>query len=179
MPYVYSWTNATAAPGFYDWVLKGNALFDPDIAIGGNSAYGLDEIAHLYGFYKVLRSTMTVTITALDANPVQCVVIPATFSASFAAAQQDGLLVHPKGRHKTISQYNGTRSLSNRMDTATVMCVRDIDDVGFQADTGADPSHLWYWHVVTWNNDGDAVNCEVLVRIAYDVVFSGAKALSV
>jgi hypothetical protein len=179
MPYVYTWTNATGAPGFYDWVIKGNGLYDPDTSIGGNSAYGLNEMAGVYNFYKVLSSTITVTVTAKDDNPVQLSIVPTTFVNGFSAAQQDGVMVHPKAKHKVISQYNGSKTLTNRMSTATIHSVRDIDDIGFQATLIADPTHLWYWHVVTWNNDGDAANCEVMVSIRYETIFSSPYAYTV
>jgi len=171
--YVYTYLNATAIPGFYDWVLKGNGLYDPDIAIGGNSAYGLNEMSAIYDSYKVLGSTIKVTAINLDvSNPAHLAVIPTQFSASFAAAQQDGILHHPKARAITVDRYDGARVLKNACSTAIAMDVKDVDDIGFQAVLTADPVHLWYWHVVTWNNGGAAANIELTLEIKYKVMFS-------
>ena len=177
MPYVYTWANATGAPGFFDWVLRGNGLFDPDTSIGGNSAYQLNELHTLYSYYKVLGSSISVDIVNLDTtNPLQVAIIPTPYSSGFAAAQQDGVIVHPRSRRMMVDRYNGVKRLSHRMSTNEALNVRDIDDIGFQAACTADPTHQWYWHVVTWNNGGAAANCEIKLTITFDAIFFGPKA---
>lgn len=180
MPYAYTWLNNTGAPGFYDWVMKGNGLYDPDVAVGGNSAYGLNELAVVWTSYKVLGSRVKVTVVNLDSsNPVNVIIVPTQTSNAFAAAQQDGLLHHPRARNMLVDRYDGSKSLTNAATTAMARNVKDVDDEGFQAAMNADPVHLWYWHVITWNNGGAASNCELKLEVFYDTVFSNPYPMTV
>jgi hypothetical protein len=175
MPYGYTWLNATAIPGFYDWVIRGNSCYDPDFAIGGDTCYGFDQMMAVWTHYKVLGSKIKVTCVNLDGtNPVNLVIIPTISSASYAAAQQDGLLNHPRAISCTVDRYDGSKVLSNSATTARVNGVKDLDDVGWSGDSTHNPTHEWFWHVIAFNNGGAAANCELKIQVLYDTLFTNA-----
>ena len=152
-------------------------MFDPDTAIGGNSAYGLNELHALYSYYKVISSTIMVDVVNLDtSNPAHVAIIPTPYSSAFAAAQQDGVIVHPRSKRMMVDRYDGTKRVQHQMQTNEAMNVRDIDDIGFQAACTADPTHQWYWHVVSWNNGAAAANMEMKLTMFFDAIFFGPKA---
>lgn len=172
-----SWDNTTAIPGFYDWVIRGNSIYDPDYALSADSCYGLAAMAGIYTSYKVLASSIRVTVTNNDDDdPVNCAIVPAVFPDSFAAANQDGLLVHPLAKHMSVSKLSGGKTLQHMMMSHKMFNVSNLDSVNFSALFTANPATIWYWHVVTWNNAGTASDCEMLVSVTYDVECFGLKA---
>jgi hypothetical protein len=173
MTYGYTWLNNTAIPGFYDWVIRANSVYDPDVALGGDSAYGTDQIKAMWQMYRVIGSRIKISVVNLDAtNPVNVVLIPNASSAAYAAAQQDGLLNHPRAKNMMVDRYDGSKCLSHTMTTTQAFGVRDVDDIGFSAAFNADPSHIWYWHIVSFNNAGVAANCELRLEVWFDTICS-------
>jgi len=173
MTYGYTWLNATAIPGFYDWVIRGNSIYDPDVSLGGDSCYGTDQVAACWQLYKVIGSRIKMTVVNLDAtNPVNVILIPNCSSASYAAAQQDGLLNHPRAKNVMVDRYDGAKKLSSTMTTVQAFAVKDVDDVGFSSAFNANPSHLWYWHIISYNNAGVASNCEMRMEVWYDTILT-------
>lgn len=181
MPYIYTWDNTTADPGYYDWILLGNGLWDPDTALGGNSATGLNELANVWANYRVIGSRIKVTVINRDASNVcYAAVIPTQQSSAYAVGQKTGLMLLPRTKSMTVALYDGSKSITNSASTSIIRDVKDIDDVGFAAACNADPAHLWYWHVVTWNSGGgNAANCVIKVEILYDTIFHNPYAFTV
>lgn len=175
--FVESWDNTTAAPGFYDWVLRGNSIYDPDFALSADSAYGLAAMASLYLNYKVLSSQVTVTVVNnSDADPVNVSIIPSRFSASFDVGNKDGIMVHPRAKKCTVSKLSGGKTISHSASSCSMFNVSDLDSVNFSSEFTTNPASCWYWHVVTWNNAGNASDCEMLLSISYLTDISGIKA---
>jgi hypothetical protein len=180
MKYAYAWTNTTGIPGFYDWIMLGNGLWDPDTAVGGNSAFGLAELMNVWTKTKVLASTCQLEITNLDSShPVHVAIVPWGYSGAFAAANQEGILVNPKAKSTTATVYDGTVRLSNSATTSTIKAVKDLGDIGFEGTSAADPTHKWYWHVVSWNDAGVAANVEFVLKIQYDTILFEPYAFTV
>jgi hypothetical protein len=177
MKFVETWDNTTGVPGFYDWVLRGNSIYDPDFALSADSVYGLAPMAALYTHYKVLSSTISVAVRNNDTDdPVNVAIIPASFSASFAAANQDGVMVHPLCRSTSVSLNDGVKTLRHSALSTVMFDVKDLDSVNFRSECTTNPATQWYWHVVTFNNAGVASDCEMRVTMVYDTIFSGPLA---
>jgi hypothetical protein len=177
--YSYAYKDTTANPGLYDWVMKGNGMYDPDIAIGGYSATGLDNYANLYTRYKVLGSTCKLTHWTCDnINMNIACIIPTKSSTSIADAGSKSYLGLSRASASSVSCcYGQPKILVNSATTADMLGIKDLDDEGLTADTAADPTHLWYWHVVTVPCLAAANAVYKLVEIAYDVVFMQPKQL--
>jgi len=169
-----AWVNTTAAPGFYDWIFRGNSVYDPDYTLGGNSAWGFDQVMTIWNFYKVLASKITVTITDKDAaNPMHCCIIPMDSPVAWSAASALGAPSHPDAKTMILSINNGSKRLSHYATTANITGVKDIDDAGYQANSATDPAHAWYWHVIMWNDSSAQANCNVGVHIDYETELHG------
>jgi len=177
--YSYAYKDTTANPGLYDWVMKGNGMYDPDVAIGGYSATGLDNYANLYTRYKVLGSTCKLTHWTNDTlNMNIACIIPTKSVTSIADAGSKSYLGLSRASASSCSTPGAPACVVvNSAKTADMLGIRDLDDEGLTADTAADPTHLWYWHVVTVPTLASAASVYKLVEIAYDVVFMQPKQL--
>jgi len=177
--FVETWDNTTGAPGFYDWVLRGNSVYDPDFALSADSCYGHDAMAQLYTQYKVHASTVKVTIVNNDDDdPVNVAVVPTGFSNSFSAANQDGVTVHPLAKNMVVSKLSGGKTLVHTAKSTKLFGVRDLDSVNFRSEMTTNPATAWYWHVVTYNNAGSASDCEMRVEVIYDVEYTSPAAFT-
>jgi len=178
--YWYLWNDTTANPGFYDWVICGNNPYDPDTALGGDSAYGLDEYAALYSYYKVSSSTIELTSWGYDGNNMQCTFIaPSDSSSVFTAANFPSILGASKATRPAYGGlYLPPGKVRSAASTALIAGVKDVDDVGFQAATNASPTHVWYWHVVSQPLVAAAAKSVKLVHVIYNTEFFSPKQLS-
>jgi len=181
MRYAYTWNNSTGNPGFYDWVIRGNDIYDPDVALGGNSATGLDNLADVYSYYKVIGSRIKADVWGYDGNNQQVVVIiPNDTSASFTLTEWPALMNHPMASKPAYgSIYTGPKRTSHSMSTALAAGVKDVDDVGFQASTAGSPTHQWYWHVVSSPLTTSSAKSIITVLVEYDTLFFSPKQLDV
>jgi len=173
LPFTESWLNATGAPGFYDWVLRGTSVYDPDYALSADSCAGVDLWGSMYLRYKVLRSTITVTVTNLDANdPVNVSITPSINPVSMNAANQDAVLYYPASKHMVVPCDGSSKTLVHSAESTKMFAVKDLDGDTYESDFASNPGKNFYWHVVTWNNAGSASNCEMLLNIKYVTVMS-------
>jgi len=163
--FLYKFTDAT---GFYDWVIRANSLYDPDFALGGESATGLDAISGIYKHYKVVGCSIEVTGVNNDTDdPVHIVIIPNLFSASYAVANSNSILAMPYARSITIANQAGAGTVSNYMSSKVMFCVRDLDSVNFSSDVTTNPGTIWYWHVCMFNKSGNALNLEARLKCRF------------
>jgi len=177
--FVETWDNTTGAPGFYDWVIRGNSVYDPDFALSADSCYGHDAMAQLYTQYKVHASHVKVTVVNNDDDdPVNVAVIPTSFSNSFSAANQDGCTVHPLAKNMVVSKLSGGKVLTHYAESRKILAVHDIDSVNFRSDMTTNPATPWYWHIVTYNNAGSASDCEMRVEVMFDTEYFGPAAFT-
>lgn len=171
--YSYLYKDTTAG-GWYDWVLRGNSIYDPDVSLGGETVIGETEVANLYNYYKVTASSIEVTGVNNDSDdPLHIVIIPTTYSASFAIGSMTACLSYPYSRHVMITNQAGQGSVSNYMRTAVIEGVKDLDSVNYQAMYNANPTTMWYWHVVIFNRQGNANAAELRLHMKYWVEWTG------
>jgi predicted secreted protein len=174
LPFTESWLNATGAPGFYDWIIRGQSVFDPDYALSADSCAGVDLWQSMYLRYKTHASAISITVTNLDAtDPVNVSVFPSINPVSTNAAHQDAILYYPRSKHMTVGCNGVVKTLVHAARTAEILNVKDLDSGEFTAAFDANPATQFYWHVVTWNNAGSASNCEMLVNVKYSAELSG------
>lgn len=186
--YRYYWKAGAAGYGdygFYDWIIRGNSIYDPDYSFGGESCLGLAEIAYLYQKYKVYSATLRVHAVNNDVDdPISVTVIPWEYSGSVAYTQNNAIRGMPLAKSMVVANQAGQNALTYSMRTATIKGVHNLDDAGFAADMTHDPSHEWYFHIIISNGKqtgpttGTALNTDMWLEVDYHVEFSNHYAMT-
>jgi len=171
--YEYWWT-ATSGTGFYDWVIRGNSLYDPDVALGGESVGGFDTIMTVYNRYKVHGSAIRVRAVNNDTDdPVDITIFPSKVSGAYAQANANAVRGYPLAKFIVVSNQHGHGEINHYAKTGDVMGHKDIDDEGFVGDGSHDPTHMWYWHVCIHNHTADhALNLQLWLEVDFKAEFS-------
>lgn len=169
-----SWPDTTAIPGFAHYIFKGNALYDPDPTLGGNSASGARMWSYLYKRYRVTSSQAYFEVINNDIDTgVRIALWPSANGAAPAVLQKNGISGLPGCKSAVVVNQTGKSAVSNFAKTRHVMGCRDDSDIGFTAALcTADPTHLWYWDVAVWSDAGVALTAECRIRICYQVTLS-------
>lgn len=171
--YAYPWKYSTAG-GFQDWVIRGNSIYDPDVAIGGEMAAGLDQMKNLYLNYKVSYSTCEVTAVNNDTDdPIYITIVPTTYSNAIGVANAYSVASQPYAKTITVANQAGQAKIHNAMSSKTMFGVKNLDSVNFQAAYNANPATMWYWHIVIWNNSTNALNVELNMKCKFFTELSG------
>ncbi len=169
MRFTASNADSTAA-GVVDLVIRGNSIYDPYEAVGGEEVGGFDELAAIYGRYKVLGSRITVTVTDLDDNdPLTVCVFP---HADATAVGRNGFS-YPMVRTTNLSLYTGPKTVTHAITTARMFGVIRADDNDFSSAVTTNPAKQWYWHVVFFiRNAANALNLEYRLVMEYDTLWT-------
>jgi len=178
MDYGYFW-KFTEAAGFYDWVIRANSIFDPDVAVGGDSCTGLDQISGIYKHYKVSGCAVELSIVNNDTDdPVNVCIIPNNFSASYAVANINSIIAMPYAKNIIVANQAGAGRISHYMASKVMFDVANLDSVNFSAATDANPGTIWYFHICIFNHSGNALNVETKFRARYYTEFSELTAFN-
>ncbi len=166
----------TTAGGVVDLVIRGNSIYDPFEAVGGEEVAGLDELGAIYGRYKVLGSRLTVTTTDLDDNDPLTICV---FPHADATAVGRNASAYPLVKVAQCSLYSGPKTCSHVMTTAKMFGVIRCDDNDFSSAVSTNPAKQWYWHVVFFiRNAANALNLEYRLNMEYDVLWTELADLS-
>jgi hypothetical protein len=173
MTYAADW-NDTDADGFVDWVYRGNSIWDPQFAVGGESAYGEAAMAGIYLYWKVLSSRMVVEIGNEGAATLTAAIVPTVLSNSLT--DREDVTSMPRAVHKSANAGGPTMILTNVMATAPMLGMKGYDENGLTGvHASGDPTNVWFWHLVLTNTTGVALNCHVRLKILYKVMEYGLK----
>lgn len=152
-----------------------NDLFDPQGGSGAAQCPGFDQLAILYGRYRVHSSTIEVkaTINSSSATPTatameaQVVVYPSRQSAA-VSGPGDGFS-QPLAKIVVISGEKPA-TIRHRIDLAKFLgCPPNSDR--FQALVSASPAEVVYWHVGIVSRAYTTVLTDLVVSITYHCEF--------
>jgi len=167
----------TTAGGFVDYIYRGNCVYDPQLGVGGDSCYGLDQLAASYHNFKVESSSIEVVAanSATD-HPITVAAVPTKYGAAFLS-DKDDVTAMPRARYAMANYGGPSVKVTNRQQTSTMLGVgKDLSEDNLAGDPSASsPTLAWYWHVVTCNSAGAALDCEVRLSLVYHVRFYGLK----
>jgi len=157
------------------WVFRGNSLYDPDVTHVGSQPAGFDEMSALYGSYQCRASQITVRVNttevATNNAQIQALVVPFV-GASVTGSYDDVLGSIPGGKYRVINLYTINESLICSSSNSRMFPELPGNSPQFTAETSANPSYVWYWHVLV---DGGLVATDqdvlVSVTIDYDATF--------
>jgi hypothetical protein len=160
-------------PGFLDYVLRLNSLFDPDFSGGGHQPKGFDQLAVLYNRYRVYDTHWRIFLSpaVVGAPPKLVAVVPTNATGLFAnvdaAAEaykaQTGVITDARPAYISGSVHlpllNGKTQAQYAADDLTSAVVT------------ADPSEALALHIVLQNLTGLAENINVFVQLHYECEF--------
>jgi hypothetical protein len=173
MTYAADW-HETEATGFVDWVYRGNSIWDPQFAAGGESAYGEVAMAGIYLYWKVLSSRIVVEIGNAAAATLTAAIVPTALSTSLT--DREDVTSMPRVVYRSANSGGPVLRASNVMHTAAMLGMRGYDENGLTGVHGAgDPTNCWYWHLVLSNTTGAALDCHVRLKIQFEVMEYGLK----
>jgi len=164
--------------GTYEYVYRGNNVYDPYQTGVGGKAVGHDMMAVAYGRYQVLGSRLTWTGRTGDgAKNVDVYIVahhlttnlgtPAYFQSLPGCAR-----IHLEAEQdKTITCVARTASVLGRP------AYRELDDSTSGA-YGGSPSTEWYWHILIHNSTAADVDVQGCIQIDYETLSYDPVAVS-
>lgn len=171
---VLSWehANTSANPGFENFQVKLNSLFQP---VGGAGEYGYgDEFTGFYSKWRILSSA--IVIQASDTTKLDDVVLYPTVLASEAAASCQGAREHRHAKSDLLA-ITGNKAVVTLRDSITMSDLvggswRDDDYAGTGA---ADPDHVCYWNIATAPRSAAQAAVYLNGKVIAEVLFTELK----
>jgi len=168
-----------------DYVFSGNGLFDPDITGTGNQPINFDDWSAIYLRYRCYGSRIEVNCvtggSATGTGMFQLALAPRHLSTALSTLSSQNSAIGQL--YAQSSFYNGGMTTSSAhtlvqrssITTAKILGYKTSaidDDDTLQAQTSANPSHQWYWHLMASMVDQSATGTIYYhVKIFYDVEF--------
>jgi hypothetical protein len=173
MTYSSDWHETTAG-GFVAWVYRGNSIWDPQVAVGGESAYGETAMAGIYLYWKVLSSRIVVEVGNESGDTLTTAIVPTPMSN--ALTDKEDVTSMPRAVYRLTNAGGPVCRLSTQMATAPMLGMTGYDENGLTGVHGAgDPTNMWYWQVVFSNTSAAALDAHVRLKILYEVMEYGLK----
>jgi len=175
MKYVESFSIDPAAGSLGTTVYRANSVYDPDYTGAGHQPLGFDQMAGLYAHYRVLRSTIKITLqpTAFPASSTpHCFFVGVFLSASYAPVSPDWnhLAEQPLCSYKIVNNDYRTESLtkvSSTYDVAKFFGNRSPDNVGAAVSTNPDDCAYFIVAVQDCSESQDLPVCTGVAEITY------------
>lgn len=160
-----------ASPGtVFQYAYNLNSIYDPNRTGTGHQPYGRDQLATLYGAYRVHSATVTVAGTAGTSNYLALL---ANDDTAVIGAIKDA--VEGPGSIWTVGNASTPCVLTATYKNATIAGMSHVEYVGSDgtaASFGADPSAVSILHVCFSDGTGTALGAstgQYMVVIDYDV----------
>jgi len=156
--------------------LRGNGLFDPDVAVGGHQPAYYDNLCAIYADWIVYNSRIKIRLTsngvsALSTN-ARVVVLP---QISNSALSTTGFQLQEQPLAKMFmfnSIYKGTTERNFSCHSKIPFRDFSMTDELFYGQAGTDPINQWYWGIYIESLDDSAALSYVFEAIIeYDCEF--------
>jgi len=156
------------------YTFRGNSVYDPDYTNVGHQPYYRDQLAAIYGRYRVYGSRITVTaVNEQVGSALQITVIPSSEIITFTGSTYPP--EYPYARKLRLLGVGGimTTEATVSMRTQTILGLerREVLDQDYSATVGSQPSSEWYWLIVAQDLSPENVSCSLQITIVYDVEF--------
>jgi len=157
-------------------VFRGNSVYDPDLTGVGASARGYSQLSALYGRYRVLSFSGTITFVNLSTTtPLTCFVVvnPVTTVGTDITQVLQQRRVWTRSIATTAGAGTATHSVGAPVHAVygvPAVQVRNEDD--FASVTGNNPNNGVYMHVGAYANGASAGSFNIHVRMEFDTVWS-------
>lgn len=163
--YLYS-----AAVDTYEYVFRGNSIFDPDFTGVGHQPYAHDQWATLYQRYRVKSSNIKMQFASASGitSPIHCCIVATNDSASMAsfslAAEMPGavtgIISSPTGNG--VCELSLSTTAKGMKGSAAL-----TKDKEMEATFGSSPAIAWYYHVLVYQPGTASVGVRSFAKITY------------
>lgn len=148
-----------------------SAAYDIDPVLASTAVPGFNELAGLYGRYRVLQSTIRVNFTNLEKFPIQTFIWPTNFDLGANYSLVAAAIASPYAKSRTISPSGGIDHaiLRQSLETAQVFGTDEVlFDDQFAAGIATTPANNWFWNIGLWSPTA-ALNAGVMTLIEIDI----------
>lgn len=160
------------APGAISdqYIYSLNSLYDPNVTAAGSQPSGYDQLASLYGAYRVLKAKYRMTITS-NLTGVSMIITAQPSMSSTEPNSVNESLRSPFSSYRVIgiNSAEGAVTFSRTVDLKKFTGVRGYDsDDNYGAGIGASPAFQVYLQTNVASSDGATnVNYNSLLVIEY------------
>ncbi len=174
MTYTSYFALTPAAGAISDQVFRLNSIYDPDYSGVGSTVMGYTQANALYQRYRVLAARVHVQWDNMSSDPVVAYAVASpntTISSNIGTIQAQRLSWSSPVAGKGGPPKTHTLSMPiYKVFGVPQMQVRTEHD--FAAALGANPSNSVYLHVGIYQNGSSSGNCNVFIKIEYEVILS-------
>lgn len=166
-------SSTSAVPSWSDNVWNVNSLYDPDSSGTGHQPRFFDQLAAIYGRYRVVRAHFHLTLRQRAAHGIMANLIPANTSALFTSALSQELT---RAGETRITSSNAPPLLIRKTilpnAIAGVSLETYLADDRFAAQVTASPAEVICAHQFVQSLDGTtSIDYEWSIQILYDCEF--------
>lgn len=160
-----------------DYVFKANGMYDPNLTGVGHQPRGFDEIMALYDHFYVTAASIRVafTNTATAVGDEGVVSISASDGSGTASTLTDALESNTVVWSVVGVSGQSKQKILSLGPLTTRQQVSITDESSLKGSSSADPSELWFYHLVAHRHDGGTVSMVADVQITYFVTFLEPK----
>lgn len=169
----------------YNYVFRGNSIFDPDFTGTGHQPVGHDQLAGIYSLYKVYACSFKVRYvsTVQTAGAVmELAICSTTNSTALSGADPELVSQQPNGQMRLVSGDGaaGQQIISGYMTTKRILG-KSLTEGGSSTGStfGSNPTYQWYWNICTQTVDESTTqNGYAYVELVYYVECTGRNILA-
>lgn len=183
LPYEQEVQLTSTAGATVDNVFRGNSLFDPDLTGAGAQPLGFDQLAAIYGIYRVFGSTFRLKgypVAASISTQTEYALVPSVLSTSFSATNADWICEQPYSKRRSLNLTS--KSFKSYMGTAKLWGEkpqRILYDPAYESLVSTNPINSFYWHAIAWPTDRTSTETTYIqIRVVYYAEFSSRLRLT-
>jgi len=166
--------------GAFDYVFRGNSVFDPDFSGTGGQPANYDDYSALYNQYRVWGSSIKVHLmTTISGNePILWAIGPRHSSTSVTLPTQMDFAAQPYVQSRLHNIYRTGAPDTVFQSSMSTMKFQGLSASEFEGRddltslVSTNPAEQWYWHVSATNIDVSITSdVAIHVELVYDVEF--------
>lgn len=156
---------------------RGNSLFDPRTAIGGQQPMYFDRFTGIYTHFMVWGSSITVRIINTEnaqggGNPANILVVYPSRQSTISSSIEQAI-EQPRAKMRYFK--DGTDhvyTIKSSARTRQMMpCGKQTFDRALSHEGGSNPADMWYW-VIQQNSADGAAECVTTVQVTLHYYFT-------
>lgn len=159
---------------FIGSVFRANSIYDPRYGLGGHQPNGHDEYQAIYGYYRVTRACMTVSVM----SNTDGILAIAKSPSSVLPTTTSNYVIEDKGTRFTTLSKATTGSRNGVLMNFYNIKENAVLDAEEWTPMGQDPNKPFYFHCLYSPPASILSEIDVMVTITFDVEFSGLKTIS-